>query len=273
MAPVPVSGGLGMMNKNSIPAPDTKISLKNEWPLLIFTLMVPLLIGLVSGFVTDMIFMKWWLYVLIAGSSLLLSTMHMGKVKRSVYAIRNWKTSWLSREIISYGLFFLSSVLFIGLGYQYLWLGIIAVVTGLFCTFSMDKVYNFFQFRSSSFSNSSSAFLTSLMWISLAQQEIGPLGFIIGIKVILYIRKKLFYDRGSILSFLISVLRISLLVIIPSLLHVYSEGKLWYLFFPLFAGELVDRIEFFTLSYIDSPAQRMYNLFLNKIRDKNAKIA
>ncbi len=271
IAPVPVSGRLNYLNKKDIPLPESKISLINEWPLVIFTLIVPLLTGLVSGFVTGMIFMKWWLYVLISGSALLLSTMHLGRKKRMVYAVRNWKTSWLSREIISYGLFFLTSVLFVMLGYAYFWLGTVAVVSGLLCTFSMDKVYKYFQFNSSSFSLGSSVLLTALMWISLAQQETGPLGFIIGIKVILYIRKKLIYDRNSILSLMTSVLRVSLLVIIPAFLHVYSEEKLWYLFLPLFAGEIIDRVEFFTLGYIDSPGQRMYKLLLNMIRTGKLK--
>lgn len=261
ISPIPVSGGLAVLSKKDIPVPVSKISLKKEWPLIVFTLLVPLLTGLVSGFVTDRIFMRWWLYALIAGAALFLSTMHLGRKERAIYAIRNWKTSWLSREIISYSLFLLSSVLFTILDYQYLWLGIFALISGLLCTFFMDRVYHYFRFNSSALFNSSSVLLSALMWISLVQQEPGPLGFIIGIKVILYIRKKVYYDRLSITSLMVSVLRLSLLVILPAFLHVYTEAKLWYLVFPLFAGEIIDRIEFFALGYIDSPEQRMYRLF------------
>jgi Fe-S-cluster-containing dehydrogenase component/DMSO reductase anchor subunit len=271
--PKPVTGGLTMLNKEDIPVPDSKISLQKEWPLLLFTLIVPVLTGLVSGFVTDLVFMKEWLYILIAGMALLLSTLHLGRKDRAFYAIRNLRKSWLSREILTYGMFFLTSVLYLILDSGYVWLGILSVISGLLCTFSMDKVYSYFQLKSPSVSNSSSAFLSALMWISLAQQEIGPLGFIVGIKVALYIRRKTFYDRNRLSSFLISVLRLSFLVIIPALFHIYTNLGIWYLFFPLFAGEVIDRMEFFTLAYIDSPARRLYNLFLNKIRDKNAKIA
>ncbi|MCD6597048.1 MAG: 4Fe-4S binding protein [Bacteroidales bacterium] len=265
IAPLPVSSGLSMFSKKDFPIPDSKISLNKEWPLIVFTLMVPLFVGLVSGMLTGLIYMKWWLYIVLAGGGLLLSTLHLGRKARAVYAIMNYRSSWLSREILSYGIFFLLSVAYVVLELEFIWIGFSAILFGLFCAFSMDKVYSIIQVKAMAYLNSSSVFLTSLMWISLAQQEPSPLFFIVFVKMALYLYRKVLIGIDNEYSLFVSTFRLTFLVIIPLILYFFTELSLWFLFFPLILGEGIDRMEFFSEGYIKSPTRSMYDLLLKQI--------
>ncbi len=265
IAPLPVSGGLLMLSEKDLPVPDPKVSLQKEWTLVFFTLMVPLLTGMISGMLTGLIYMKWWLYVALAGGGLLLSTMHLGRKVRAIYAIRNFSSSWLSREILFYGIFFFLSVGYVVFEQEFIWIGFIAVLSGLLCAFSMDKVYSIIQASSRAYLNSSSVFLSALMWISLAQQETGPLFFIVIIKMALYLNRKILIGKNSKFSLLISALRLTFLVVIPVILYFFTELSVWFLFFPLVLGEGIDRMEFFSEGAIKSPAKSMYDLLLKQI--------
>ncbi len=265
IAPLPVSGVSLMMSEKDFPLPDPKISLNKEWPLVIFTLMVPMLVGLLSGMITGLVFMKWWLYVVLASGGLLLSTLHLSRKGRAVYAIINLRSSWLSREILSYGIFFLLSVTYVVFEPELIWIGFIAVLFGLFCTFSMDKVYSIIQIKARAYLNSSSVFLSSLMWISLAQQEPAPLFFIVFVKMLLYLHRKVLIGINNRYSLLVSTFRLTFLALIPVILYFFTELSIWFLFFPLIFSEGIDRIEFFSEGFIKSPTRSMYDLLLKQI--------
>lgn len=99
----------------------------HDMPLVIFTILSQLVIG---GFVT-----LWWIdkktkgiskktgltisivLVLLTGISLLVSMLHLGQPLHAYRAILNVDESWLSREILFYGLFFGVSLL-----YTWFWL-------------------------------------------------------------------------------------------------------------------------------------------------------
>jgi len=265
IAPLPVSGGLSMLSEKDLPVPDPKVSLQKEWTLILFNLMVPLLTGMISGMLTGLLYMKWWLYIILAAGGLLLSTMHLERKARAVYAIRNFRSSWLSREILFYGIFFFMSVAYVVLELEFIWIGFFAVLFGLFCAFSMDKVYSIIQVKARTYLNSSSVFLSALMWISLAQQEPGPLVFIILVKMVFYIHRKISIGENSNYWLLFSALRLIFLVVLPVILYFFTDLSIWFLFFPLIIGEGIDRIEFFTEGYINSPSKSMYDLLIKQL--------
>lgn len=83
------------------------INAKHEWPLLIFTFIVTVLVALsVSGAGQDSAnWLKWGMSIA-GGMGALLSSLHLGKKFRMWRAILNLKHSWLSREIFFFGLYY-----------------------------------------------------------------------------------------------------------------------------------------------------------------------
>lgn len=86
-------------------AGSARIAPRDEWPLLVFTLTVTLLVGVVLAAVLG----AWplggpralaWLVAIAGGGSLLVSLGHLGRPERAWRAMRGWRTSWVSREIV-----------------------------------------------------------------------------------------------------------------------------------------------------------------------------
>ncbi len=242
--------------------PDSKISLKREWTLLVFTLLVPLFVGTFAGILAGYIFINPWLFSFIGVIGLFLSTLHLGRKSRAIYALRNLKTSWLSREVFFYGAFLSSIFLFYFLVNLSQWLGFIAMIFGGLCLYAMDRVYKYFKQDGGIIFDSSSTFLSGLLWISLILQEPVPLFFVIGIKTVLYIYKAAIrWKSENFTSKLMASVRIFLLLVLPVILYTFSSVSILYLFFPLYLGEVLDRMQFYLNSYIDSPQREQFNEF------------
>jgi hypothetical protein len=83
------------------------INAKSEWPLLVFTFIVAVMIALsVSGAGQESADWLKWSMSLAGGLGAILSTLHLGKKLRMWRAILNLKHSWLSREIFFFGLYY-----------------------------------------------------------------------------------------------------------------------------------------------------------------------
>lgn len=123
----------------SRPQPIQKISLSSDWTLVIFTFLISILGGLLSASLFSDTIINPMIFVLIGFVGMGLSTLHLGKKFRAYRAILNWKTSWLSREILFFsGFMFLSTVyLFIP---EIKWIGYIALIFGSFAAISADNV-------------------------------------------------------------------------------------------------------------------------------------
>ncbi|MEA1898275.1 MAG: DmsC/YnfH family molybdoenzyme membrane anchor subunit [Bacteroidota bacterium] len=237
--------------------PNRKVHLKNEWTLLLFTLMLPLLTAGLAGILAGYLFINPFLFGFIATVSLLVSALHLGKPFRAVYAMRNISTSWLSREIFSYGLFYSSTLTYLILFPQFQCLGIVAIIFGLICLFIVDRVYKYFEDGSGIRIQSSWVFFTGLLWISLILQEPLPLFFVIFLKLVLYLFRKIKLWSGLRLRQKIySFLRVISLLITPVLYAL--DVALIELFYPLFIGEVIDRLEFYSENYIQSPSRQVY---------------
>jgi len=250
--------------------PDSKISIKKDWTLLVFTLLVPLLVATIVGVLSGYVFVNAWVFSSAGVLGLLLSTLHLGKKLRAIYALRNLKSSWLSREIFFYGLFLVSSIVYLSLDSVMLWLGIVSIAFGVFCLFSMDRVYKYFRKFPGLWMDSSSVFLSGLMWISLILQEPIPLFFIIGIKTFLVIFELIeVWNSISIVKKYFYSLRVFLLLVLPVFLFFGLHLGILYLFIPLFLGEIIDRFDFYSSSYIDSPENEYFSLLKKDIKKGN----
>ncbi len=230
--PLPVRYGAG------------KISLKREWSLLAFTLLVPLMTGLLAR---NLIHPHTMFFLLFAGTGLLatgLSLLHLGKPARALKALRNVGHSWLSREITGFSLFFaIACLYFLFPGKPVL--GLVALTAGVLTLWAMDQVYRFAGNRWLFLIHSSSAMLTSLLWISMAWMQSYAILFILFLKIALYlIRKMSLYRYGKIRYLPLLVIRLTALASAAFYL-ITGPAYLPLLFTLLLAGEIVDRTEFY----------------------------
>lgn len=117
----------------------SKINAKHEWPLLIFTFIVAVLVALsVSGAGQDSAECLKWSMAIGGGLGALLSTLHLGKKLRMWRAILNLKHSWLSREIFFFGLYYaLMLVDFFVYNINYY----ILLIPGILTLLSIDMLY------------------------------------------------------------------------------------------------------------------------------------
>ena len=89
----------------TFPRLPAKITLRAEWPLLVFTSVAALLVAWFSAALLGGPPVRPAVFLLAGGAALLLSAMHLGRKERAWQSLRNLKRSWLSLEILSFPLF------------------------------------------------------------------------------------------------------------------------------------------------------------------------
>ncbi len=127
----------------SQPVPALKIHPRSEWGLVLFTLVIPVLVAwFAAGLLRPALkpHSGWF-----AGAGLAvfaMSALHLGKPLRAWRAILNVESSWLSREIVfSAGFLFFSLAFLLFPGKSPQALAILAVISGVLATVSIDGVY------------------------------------------------------------------------------------------------------------------------------------
>ena len=126
----------------------------HEWSLVFFTLLVQSAVGLVvvgevvrattKGDMEGQLSKQFPVAAGLTGFGLVLSMTHLGNPLHSIFTIFNIGSSWLSREILSTGLFFalLIATTFLGRkGRHNSVLGALTAIVGLITVFVMSRVY------------------------------------------------------------------------------------------------------------------------------------
>lgn len=132
-----------------------------ERSLVLFTLLMQAAVGMFGGFFVLrlqhtgdmlsnlMVDRSFWTVWLLALPAMAASLFHLGSPRRAVGALRNLRSSWLSREILFVSLFVAFSGAYSLVAYRwasiaspYDWLGWLALGTGLAAVFCMAKVYD-----------------------------------------------------------------------------------------------------------------------------------
>jgi len=121
------------------PAPDARLTLRSEWPLLAFTLLAAALVGTTVGGAAGALTLPGFL----AGAALAagVATLHLGRPERAWRAIANVRTSWLSREIAGFGAFAAAAAAHLAFP-AVPGLAEAAALSGLVALFAMDRVYD-----------------------------------------------------------------------------------------------------------------------------------
>lgn len=130
-----------------------------EWPLMMFTLFSQLAVGILIVFICIDLFkgkqathhehskvMNNGLVVVwpLMGFALVFSLFHLGTPMGAYRAVINFTSSWLSREIIFAGLFFVLAIVTYFLfkkGKKYKILGMVTAIVGLLVIYSMASIY------------------------------------------------------------------------------------------------------------------------------------
>ncbi|MFC1553020.1 DmsC/YnfH family molybdoenzyme membrane anchor subunit [candidate division KSB1 bacterium] len=224
---------------------DKKVSITQEWPLLIFTLIMSFL----TAYLTGSLISDYSIHILsffpIAVTGLLISTFHLGKPERSVNAIINIKRSWISREILLTNLFFTISLIY--LIFHETVIGWTAASLGILTLFSIDKVYKIKTRIAVTKIHSASAILSGLYLIGIFTEQwiiIGWFGFI---RLFLYTFRRSFnYKNKKKGRIAVSAIRIIFGFFIPILTMQITSGEYyWYILLSVLVGELIDRWEFY----------------------------
>ena len=235
---------------------DKKIHAKEEWPLVFFTLIFAFLSGWIFSFRTDDNLPFKVIFIALCLLGILLSTFHLGKPFRASRSILNLKTSWLSREILLCGLFVFSVVLYFFL-FQSNYMLVITSLISLMLLISIEMVYSIPKKSYRTPLHSSSTVLTALMFAFLFCGLWKLLVAVIAIKALLYIIRK--GDSEIVLSplkMLITSFRTLIGLIFPIGIVCFTKHESSIsLLLCLLSGEIIDRFEFYSDIYIDTPSR------------------
>lgn len=186
---IPYSEDILRNYSKSNPKPENKISLKSEWNLAIFTFLISILGGWLSTSVFGNNSINFFQFILTGLIGMGLSTFHLGKKFYAFRAFLNWKTSWLSREVLFFTFFMIASVLYL-LVPDIKWMGYIAIFLGITCAVSVDNVYFIIAGTEKRFFNSAQVWITMLFFIVLFNRFLPGIIIFVLLKLILYLKRK-----------------------------------------------------------------------------------
>jgi Fe-S-cluster-containing dehydrogenase component/DMSO reductase anchor subunit len=121
--------------------PPRKISLRSEWTLAVFTFVAIVLVGAWTGAWTGGGRVAPAPFLLAGVAAMVLSTFHLGRPERAWRAALNLRTSWLSREVLSYSAFLGAAALVVAGAPGGGVLAAAATAAGVVCLVCVDRVY------------------------------------------------------------------------------------------------------------------------------------
>ncbi|MFC2103317.1 DmsC/YnfH family molybdoenzyme membrane anchor subunit [Bacteroidota bacterium] len=239
-----------------------KISLRSEWSLVFFTSIIAVLISWFTAHIVKSVFIDPWVFLGLGGIALLFSSLHLGNKLRAYRAILNFKSSWLSREIVfvSAFLFFAGAHLISNQITEYArWAAIVSGFAGLY---SIDMLYRVALTKIPLQLHSASTFLTALFLFgifTLSPTIILTFGII---KLALYVYRKInFYKNNHSTLPIVSAFRILFGILFPVIIILVSSeipGSLSiYIIIAVIIGEVIDRCEFYNELEILTPKKQI----------------
>lgn len=217
-----------------------------EWPLAIFTFIGSILTGWMgAGLFKNSVPLSIWLFIALAAFGMLLSTLHLGKPLRAPFSVRNFKTSWLSREILLFGVFAVFG--FFSVLFNYIVIDVLAVIFGSLFLIAVEMVYSITQKLYKTPIHSANTILTALTFTLLFSQSWSLLLAILVIKALLFIIRNGTLPAGpSFIIVLISFFRLLAGFILPFGMIAFAQVTVfWVLVTLIILGELIDRLLFY----------------------------
>ena len=260
--------------ENFSPKSLSKIHLKKEWTLVLFTLAVAGLVAWQASGVTNNVFVSLLGFISMAILAIVLTSFHVGKKLRMWRFILNLKGSWLSREIASFSAFFGLGVFTILMRENIFEInnlipseinnifGYLTIFFGVFTLVSIDMVYSLLIRKDNLKLHSAMVCLTGILLYGWLINTIVLIYLITVIKTVLYVwRKRSLFKQKMIYFPIISLIRILALIIPLFGLYIMPEISKWILIPIVFIGEIIDRSEFYYESDVKTPKGALTELF------------
>ncbi len=268
----PSESSVAALFESSQHIPESKIALRAEWPLLLFTTAAYLLVAWLTVMLPYPLAINPFLFLGAGAAAMGATAMHLGRKTRFFRAIFNLKNSWLSREILFFSLF-------LGLAGAYLVffpyvpdLGRAAVVVGFVSLFSIDKIYQVAMQVGPLNFHSAHTLLNALYLTGILTGSGVIFGLMGGVKLFLYVYRKILFKRsGCRTRPLISFLRVGFGFLFPLIFFLLNLENMadyyGYVIIGVILGELIDRTEYYDELDIVTPRKQML-LDMEKMVDK-----
>lgn len=236
---------------------ESKVSLKTEWVLVLFTLLVPCLTALMAAASLGWAEPDPFAFIAAGVAGLALSSVHLGRKLRAWRSVLNLRNSWLSREVLGYGLFLLTSAAWF-IFPDYALIAYASTLLGFATSYIMDKVYLHLERSTRLEVQSNNVFLTALLMTSLMTYNEKFAGLILLIKLLLYLYRKIYFVlHQKNINYSLTVARIILGFVIPLWIwYTLQIDPLWITGIIL-AGELIDRAEFYLEGEVITPGRQI----------------
>ena len=235
-----------------------KIDAFKEWPLVIFTFISSLLVGWVVYLLFNSTNVRYgYLFAALGILGMVLSSLHLGKPFRAYRSILNYKTSWLSREIIFFSVFIALSLIIFFVNSS-LPIIAISVALGLILLISIEFVYSIADKNYSTQIHSANTILTALAFGSILLNFTSLTIGLLVLKGILYVVR---YAKGDITGIrsLIGLVRFFAGIITPLVGIMILGVTEIAIVVPFIIGELIDRFEFYSNLHVDTPKYLLNN--------------
>jgi len=242
----------------------SKVSLKQEWPLIVFTILVSVLFGVIAASVFKPAIVDPIAFLATGIVGMMLSTLHLGRKLRAWRALLNLRSSWLSREVGAYLVFLILSALgFFVSPTEATRIG--AMLAGLATLVSIDMVYSIAGNKSAPGLCSASAVLTGLLFFSVFSELWWPFVIVSGVKFILYALEIVRARQRDLPRITLSVIRIVAGFILPLAFLGSTSGNIAAVVLMLVA-EVINRSEFYVDLEILSPRWQIDRDLLKELR-------
>ena len=233
------------------------ISLRQEWPLAVFTLSAAALVAAFVAAVAGALALDARVFTAAAAIAMALASAHLGRRTRAWRAILNVRRSWLSREILVLSAFFAFATLWLAVVPGPRALGSAIALVGFAGLFAADSVYAVLP-SGPGYRHSASVLWTGLLLAAIAGGK-PELGVLVGAaKLYLYVaRKRRFAAAGRPLRPVLGVLRGGVGLVLPFALWTMGPAAYATAAALVVFGEIVDRVEYYLELERESPRRQM----------------
>ena len=250
--------------------PPTKISLRSEWPLAVFTSLASLLVAMWTASLLASLTLDplWFGGAAVVG--LVLSAVHLGHKERAYRAVANLAGSWLSREILLVTLFAGLATIFLVWQIPHamvgsMWLaprsavGWSVALLGFAGLLAVDRVYQVTLRPGAGWPHSAGVFLTALYLVGVWAHVPLLAGAAGTVKLFLYLtRKRGFARSGRPWWPTVSLLRVTGGLVVPLVALLTDPARLTEVALAgTLLGEGIDRCEYYAELEIMTPARQM----------------
>lgn len=270
------SARLAPFIKQVLEPPISRVQWQQEWPLLVFTLILSFLVAMMLAHSLKGVALPVVYFAFPGALAMVLSVAHLGNKKLAYRAILNLFKSPLSQEI------FFSST-FMALGTMYLIIGkflpfdgwlqasfmSLILLMGVMALYSMDRIYQVLR-SIKPWNLHSAQTLLSAFYLFSVLASVGPLLYGLGsIRILLYLyRNSKNSFRESALSWFFSMARLILGFGFPFYMVFKSLPIGMDIVWGVMVAEVMDRIEFYQKLETESPDRVLWEQMIRVFKLK-----